>query len=69
MIAKGNVEMWLGSLLETQQKSVHAVIREAYHLINDPTFEILGFISSYVAQVCHVSSRLSQFYPVISRLN
>ena len=52
MIARGNVEVWLGDLLVMQQKSLHAVIREAYQMINDQSFELLPFFNDYIAQVC-----------------
>ena len=52
MIAKGNVELWLGELLVLQQRSLHSVIKEAYNAIGEQTFELLGFIANYIAQVC-----------------
>ncbi|KAI0211059.1 Dynein heavy chain 8, axonemal [Lamellibrachia satsuma] len=51
LIARGNVEVWLGDLLVMQQKSLHAVIREAYQMINDQSFELLPFFNDYIAQV------------------
>ena len=57
-MAKGNVEAWLSELLNTQQKSLHAVIREAANVIVDPAFELLGFIENYIAQVGTISNRI-----------
>ncbi|XP_070548103.1 dynein axonemal heavy chain 8-like [Ptychodera flava] len=51
VIAKGNVETWLGELLNEQQKSLHGVIKQASRAINDSSFELLGFLNSYPAQV------------------
>ena len=51
MNAKGNVEVWLGELLDLQQKSLHGVIKDASRLINDPSFEILAFLNNFLAQV------------------
>ena len=50
-MAKGNVESWVGELLQLQQRSLHAVIREASNVIVDPAFDMLSFIGNYVAQV------------------
>ena len=50
IMAKGNVELWLGELLEMQMKSLHAVIREAAVVINEPGFQLLSFAASYIAQ-------------------
>ncbi|XP_074653701.1 dynein axonemal heavy chain 8-like [Tubulanus polymorphus] len=51
VIAKGNVELWLGELLMQQQKSLHAVIRQAFGIINDPGFQLLSFLNDFAAQV------------------
>ena len=50
--AQGNVEVWLGDLMKMSQKSLHAVIREAYMLIGQEGFSLLEFINIYAAQVC-----------------
>lgn len=55
MHARGNVEVWLGDLLVMQQKSLHAVIREAYQMINDQAFDLLAFFNDYIAQVCSLN--------------
>lgn len=51
MIAKGNVEVWLGDLLNQQQRSLHGVIRDAFRCITTPEFELLGFLNTFPAQV------------------
>ena len=51
IMAQGNVEIWLGKLLNTSLRSVHCVIRNAVTAINDPNFELLEFLNSYPAQV------------------
>ena len=51
MIAKGNVEIWLGDLQHQQQRSLHGVIREAFNIINDSNFQMLDFLNQYQAQV------------------
>ena len=69
MHARGNVEMWLGDLLVMQQKSLHAVIREAYQMINDQAFDLLAFFNDYIAQVCtfpiHLRNTLPFLFPGI----
>ncbi|XP_053374157.1 dynein axonemal heavy chain 8-like [Mercenaria mercenaria] len=51
VIAKGNVELWLGELLKEQMKSLHGVIRDAFRTIFTPEFELLGFLNNFPAQV------------------
>ena len=51
VMAQGNVEVWLGKLLNMTLRSVHAVIRNSMVAIQDPNFQILEFLNSYPAQV------------------
>ncbi|KAL4222174.1 Dynein heavy chain 8 [Mactra antiquata] len=51
VIAKGNVELWLGELLKEQMKSLHGVIRDAFRTISASEFELLGFLNNFPAQV------------------
>ena len=51
MLASGNVEHWLGSLLKQSLHSVHVVIKNAYTAISDPNMELVEFLNSYPAQV------------------
>lgn len=49
MLAQGNVEIWLGTLLKSMQITVNDVIREAASRVNDmPT---LKFLDEYPAQI------------------
>lgn len=61
VIAQGNVEIWLGQLLQRAMSSLHAVIRDAYINIQNPSFDLLEFLNSFAAQVQHcVSSIVKQ---------
>ena len=51
VMAKGNVEMWLGDLLNQSMSSLHAVIRDAYHAINDGGFNLMNFLGQFASQV------------------
>jgi hypothetical protein len=57
-MAQGNVEVWLGSLMNMAQKSLHNVIRQAHFAIGDANFQLLEFLNTFPAQVC-VCSQLS----------
>ena len=48
VMAQGNVEVWLGSLLKASFTAVHSVIRQA---IADPNFDLMEFENAYPAQV------------------
>lgn len=52
-MAKGNVELWLGDLLNQAMNSLHAVIRDAYHAINDGGFNLMNFLGQFASQVLH----------------
>jgi dynein heavy chain len=49
--AEGSVETWLTSLLQTSQQSLHAIIRQAFIMINDMNFSLLPFLDKMPAQV------------------
>jgi dynein heavy chain len=49
--AEGSVETWLTSLLQTSQQSLHAIIRQAFIMINDLNFNLLLFLDKMPAQV------------------
>ena len=50
-MAQGNVEVWLGTLLGMSRKSVHHVIRTAHTAVQDQSFNLLEFLSTFPAQV------------------
>ena len=58
VIAQGNVEIWLGQLLQGAMDSLHAVIRDAFISIQNPSLDLLKFMNSFAAQVMciHYSS-------------
>lgn len=49
--AEGSVETWLTSLLQSAQSSLHAIIRNAVSVLNDPAFNLLLFLDKMPAQV------------------
>ena len=50
-MAQGNVEVWLGTLLSMSRRSVHGVIRTAFTAIQDSSFNLMEFLSTFPAQV------------------
>ncbi|XP_062336343.1 LOW QUALITY PROTEIN: dynein axonemal heavy chain 5-like [Osmerus eperlanus] len=51
VLAQGNVEAWLGLLLERVRKTLHSIIRQAYLAISDPGLKLLEFQAVFPAQV------------------
>lgn len=51
MRAEGSVEVWLMKLLVMCQQSVHGIIRQAHHVIQDPDLNVLRFLEQFPAQV------------------
>ena len=49
--AEGSVELWLNDLLRGTQESVHGIIREAFHFINDNLIDLIDFTNKFQAQV------------------
>ncbi len=52
--AQGNVELWLGELLQESMSSLHGVIRDAHVAINSTSFDLMPFLSNYPAQVSDI---------------
>uniref|UniRef100_A0A8C2Y898 Dynein heavy chain 5, axonemal-like n=1 Tax=Coturnix japonica TaxID=93934 RepID=A0A8C2Y898_COTJA len=51
VIAQGNVEFWLGQLLNGIRKTIHTIIREASVAINDSGFKLYDFQAMFPAQI------------------
>ncbi len=48
---QGNVEAWLGMLLDGVKKTIHSIIRQAHMVITDQGFKLVEFQSMFPAQV------------------
>ncbi|XP_052807224.1 dynein axonemal heavy chain 5-like isoform X2 [Mya arenaria] len=51
VMAQGNVEVWLGELLNTSKRSIHGIIRMASIAMGDPSFNLIEFENDYPAQI------------------
>ncbi|XP_055861319.1 dynein axonemal heavy chain 8-like isoform X4 [Biomphalaria glabrata] len=48
---EGNVEQWLDTLMNEQQKSLHGIIREAFRAVCASEFELYTFLNNFPAQI------------------
>lgn len=48
---QGNVEAWLGLLLNGVKKTIHNILRQANMIISDQDFKLVEFQSMFPAQV------------------
>ncbi|KAF4088496.1 hypothetical protein AMELA_G00083630 [Ameiurus melas] len=48
---QGNVETWLGLLLDEVRRTIHSIIRKAYMAVSDPGLKLTEFQSVFPAQV------------------
>ena len=55
VMAQGNVEVWLGQLLNEAMSSLHGVIRDASRAIGSSSFELLGNIYCTIQAVMILS--------------
>ncbi|MBN3299228.1 DYH5 protein, partial [Amia calva] len=51
VLAQGNVEAWLGLLLDGVKNTIHRIIRQAYMAITDPGLKLYEFQAMFPAQV------------------
>ncbi|XP_027535095.1 dynein heavy chain 5, axonemal-like isoform X3 [Neopelma chrysocephalum] len=51
VLAQGNVEFWLGQLLNGIRKTIHTIIRQASMVINDSEFKLYDFQAMFPAQI------------------
>ncbi|KAM9416983.1 dynein axonemal heavy chain 5 isoform 1-T1 [Salvelinus alpinus] len=51
VLAQGNVEAWLGLLLDRVRKTIHGIIRQAHMSISDAGLKMVEFQSVFPAQV------------------
>ena len=67
LLLQGNVEMWLGNLLQEARKSLHAVIRTAAFAIKDSSFKLIEFLDTFPAQVTSIFLQLYRCHMVMGR--
>ena len=53
-MAQGNVEHWLGALLNEALHSVHVVIKNAHVAVDDPNLDLIDFLNTSPAQVRYI---------------
>uniref|UniRef100_A0A672TSA7 Dynein axonemal heavy chain 5 n=1 Tax=Strigops habroptila TaxID=2489341 RepID=A0A672TSA7_STRHB len=51
VLAQGNVEFWLGQLLDGIRKTIHTIIRQASMAISDSEFKLYDFQAMFPAQI------------------
>ncbi|KAM6444422.1 dynein axonemal heavy chain 5-like [Rhynochetos jubatus] len=51
VVAQGNVEFWLGQLLNGIRKTIHTIIRQASMAISDSGFKLYDFQAMFPAQI------------------
>ena len=51
VMAQGNVELWLGNLLNGVMTTIHSIIRTSYRAMQDPNFQLLEFLHNSAAQI------------------
>uniref|UniRef100_A0A8C4UAF2 Dynein axonemal heavy chain 5 n=1 Tax=Falco tinnunculus TaxID=100819 RepID=A0A8C4UAF2_FALTI len=51
VLAQGNVEFWLGQLLNGIRKTIHTIIRQASMAISDSAFKLYDFQAMFPAQI------------------
>ena len=67
-MAQGNVEVWLGSLLNASLQALNVVIKQASVAVNDPNFELMEFQNSFPAQVTDTIYIKIQYYDLIVKV-
>jgi len=50
-LIQGNVEIWLGTLLDAIRKTVHSIVRKAASAISEPGFQVIDFENVFPAQI------------------
>ncbi|KAG2458608.1 DYH5 protein, partial [Polypterus senegalus] len=51
IMAQGNVEAWLGLVLDGVKKTIHSIIKQAYLAISDPGMKLYEFQAMFPAQI------------------